>query len=119
MSDYLNRTTSSTSQKFLDGLISVTEPKKRGPKIGSKNQNKKTLPKESVSTTELKKRGRGRPAGSPNKKTLTKESVSTTELKKRGRGRPLGSQNAHTSKTKKNISAATVIQKYVRNHVIC
>ena len=68
---------------------------------------------------EHPKMKRGPKPGSPNKKTLTKESVSTTELKKRGRGRPLGSQNAHTSKTKKNISAATVIQKYVRNHVIC
>ena len=117
MSGYLNRTTSSTMQQFVDGLISVTEPKKRGPKVGSKN--KKNLLKESVSITEPKKRGRGRPAGSlnKNKKTLPKESVSTTEPKKRGR--PLGSKNPHTSKTKKNMAAATVIQNYVRNHVIC
>ena len=117
MSGYLNRTTSSTSQKFLDGLISVTEPKKRGPKIGSKNQNKKTLPKESVSTTEPKKRGRPTGSKNKNKTTIPKESVSTTEPNKRGR--PAGSKNSHPSKTKKNIAAATVIQKYVRNHAIC
>ena len=66
------------------------------------------------------KRGRPGPKiGSKNKKTLLKESVSTTEPKKRGRGRPVNSRNKYPSKTKKNIAAATVIQNYVRNHVIC
>ena len=71
--------------------------------------------------TEHPKMKRGRPAGSKNNtpKTLPKESVSTTEPKKRGRGRPVNSRNKYPSKTKKNIAAATVIQNYVRNHVIC
>ena len=104
-------------QDILSGI--AEHPKvKRGPKPGSK-KDQKTLLKQSVSTTEPKKRGRGRPAGSKNKnkKTLPKESVSITEPKKRGR--PAGSKNSHPSKTKKNIAAATVIQRAWVVHVIC
>ena len=86
--------------------VETTEPKKKGPKPGSKN--KKKIPKESVSTTEPKKKGPGRPKGSKNKK----DSVETTEPKKRGR--PSGIPSPFPYKTKKNMAAATVIQKYVR-----
>ena len=72
-------------QDILSGM--AEHPKlKRGRPTGSKNNNHKTLPKESVSTTEPKKPGPK--IGSKNKKTLLKESVSTTEPKKRERGRP-------------------------------
>ena len=68
---------------------------------------------------EHPKMKRGPKPGSKNKKTIPKEYVSTTEPKKRGRGRPSGIPSPFPYKTKKNIAAATVIQKYVRNHVIC
>ena len=41
------------------------------------------------------------------------EAASTATQPKK-RGRPVGSKNSFTSKTKKNMAAATVIQKYVR-----
>ena len=114
---------SKNKSKDVAPATEVTEtPKKRGRPTGSKNKSKDVSPTTEVTETPKK---RGRPAGSKNKKDVAPATEVTETPKKRGR--PTGSKNKsntpdaptkrprkpdqHTRKSKKSMTAATVIQR--------